>query len=63
MDIRKSNENFKDEKLKYFNYNKYGHITKKYQLKKKECKTRKCFKYNKEGHIAKNYKGMQLMKK
>jgi len=29
MDIRKSNENFKDGKLKYFNYNKYKHIAKK----------------------------------
>ena len=28
MDIGKSNENFKDGKHKYFNYNKYGHMTK-----------------------------------
>ena len=28
MDIRKSNENFKDGKPKYFNCNKYGHMAK-----------------------------------
>ena len=30
MDIRKSNKNFKDMKPKYFNCNKYGHMTKEY---------------------------------
>jgi len=30
IDIGKSNNNFKDEKPKYFNYNKYGHMAKKY---------------------------------
>ena len=29
MDIRKSNDNFKDGKLKCFNCNRYGHIAKK----------------------------------
>ena len=29
MDIRKSNNNFKDGKPKCFNYSKYGHIAKK----------------------------------
>ena len=33
------------------------------QLKKKECKTRKCFKYEKEGHIARDCKKTQSMKK
>jgi len=28
IDIGKSNENFKDRKPKYFNYNKYGLMTK-----------------------------------
>ena len=38
MDIRKSNDNFKDRKPKCFNCNKYGHIMKKCQSKKKENK-------------------------
>ena len=52
MNIRKSNDNFKDVKSKYFNCNKYKHMAKEC-WKKKEKKMRKCFKYNKEGHIAK----------
>jgi len=36
MDIGKSNENFKDRKPKCFNYNKYKHIAKECQSKKKE---------------------------
>jgi len=36
MDIGKSNKNFKDRKLKYFNCNKYGHMAKECQVKKKE---------------------------
>jgi len=36
MDIGKSNKNFKDGKPKCFNYNKYRHIAKEYQTKKKE---------------------------
>jgi len=63
MDIGKSNENFKNGKLKYLNYNKYRYMTKKCRSKKKEWKTRKCFKYDKEGHIAKDCKRMQSMKK
>ena len=35
MDIGKSNDNFKDGKPKYFNCNKYGHIVKEFQSKKK----------------------------
>jgi len=61
MNIGKSNNNFKDRKLKCFNCNKYKHMVKKC-WKKKEKKTRKYFKYNKEEHIAKDYKGKQLMK-
>jgi len=63
MDIGKSNDNFKDRKPKYFNCNKYGHMTKEYRSKKKECKTKKCFKYEKEGYITKDCKGIQSMKK
>jgi len=63
IDIGKSNDNFKDRKPKCFNYNKYGHIAKECQLKKKEHKTRKCFKCKKEEHIAKDYKETQSIKK
>jgi len=63
MGIGKSNNNFKDGKPKCFNCNKYRHMAKECQLKKKEQETRKCFKYNKEGHIAKDCKETQLMKK
>ena len=62
MDIEKSNNNFKDGKLKCFNYNKHGHIVKECQ-KKKEKETRKYFKCNKKEHIAKDYKGKQSIKK
>ena len=62
MDIEKSNDNFKDRKLKCFNCNKYRYMAKKC-WKKKEKETRKCFKCNKEGHITKDCKGKQLMKK
>ena len=63
MDIEKSNNNFKNGKPKYFNYNKYGYIAKECRFKKKEQETQTCFKCDKERHIAKNYKGTQLMKK
>ena len=63
MDIRKSNENFKNRKLKCFNCNKYGYITKECQSKKKEKETRKCFKYDNKGHIARDCKEKQSMKK
>jgi len=36
IDIGRSNENFKDEKPKCFNCNKYGHMAKECQSKKKE---------------------------
>ena len=62
MEIRKSNNNFKDGKPKCFNCNKYRYMAKKFQSKKKEWKTRKCFKCDKEGHIAKDCKGKQMMK-
>ena len=56
MDIGKSNNNFKDGKPKCFNCNKYGHMAKECQSKKKEHETRKCFKCEKEGHIIKDCK-------
>ena len=63
MDIGKSNDNFKDGKLKYFNYNKYGYMAKECWSEKKKWEMRTCFICNKKGHIAKNYKGKQTMKK
>ena len=62
MNIKKSNNNFKNRKPKYFNYNKYNHMAKEC-WKKKEKETRKCFKYDKERHIAKDCKGKQSIKK
>jgi len=62
MNIGRSNNNFKDGKLKCFNCNKYGHMAKDCQGKKKERETRKCFRCNKEGHIAKDCKGKQTIK-
>jgi len=56
MNIEKSNKNFKNRKLKYFNYNKYRYIAKECQLKKKEQKIRKYFKYDKKEYITKNCK-------
>jgi len=38
MNIGKANNNFKDGKLKYFNYNKYRHMAKECWSKKKEDK-------------------------
>ena len=63
MDVGKSNDNFKDGKLKCFNCNKYGHMAKECWSEKKEQETRTCFKCNKKGHIAKDCKGKQIMKK
>jgi len=62
IDIGRSNNNFKDGKLKCFNCNKYRHMAKDCQGKKKERETRKCFRCNKEGHIAKDCKGKQTIK-
>ena len=62
MDIGKSNNNFKDEKPKYFNCNKYGHMAKECRAEKKERDTRTCFKCDKKGHITKDCR-KQIMKK
>jgi len=56
------NDNFRDGKPKCFNCNKYGHMAKKCQSKKKKDK-QQCFKYDKEEHIAKDCKETQSMKK
>ena len=63
IDIEKSNDNFKDGKLKYFNYNKYGHIVRECWLEKKERETQTCFKCNKKGYITKDCKEKQMIKK
>ena len=63
MDIRKSNDNFKDGKPKCFNCNKYGHMAKECRAEKRERDTRTCFKCDRKGHIAKNCKGKKMMKK
>jgi len=63
MDIGKSNDNFKDGKPKCFNCNKYRHMAKECQAKKKEQETRIYFKYDKKEHIVKNCKGKQTIKK
>jgi len=63
MDISKSNDNFKDEKPKCFNCNKYGHMAKECWNKKKDKETRRCFKCDKEGYIVKDCKGKQSIKK
>ena len=63
MNIGKSNNNFKDGKLKYFNCNEYSNMAKECWMKKKEKDTRTYFKYDKKEHITKNCKEKQLMKK
>ena len=63
MDIRKSNNNFKDGKPKCFNCNKYGHMAKECQSERKEQETQTCFKCDKKGYIAKDCKGKQTIKK
>ena len=63
MDIGKYNDNFRDRKLKCFNCNKYEHMAKECQSKKKKKETRRCFKCDKKGYIARNCKGKQLIKK
>jgi len=62
IDIGRSNDSFKDRKPKYFNCNKYRHMAKDCQGKKKEREMRKCFKCDKEGYIVKDYKRKQMMK-
>ena len=63
MDIRNSNNNFKDRKPKCFNCNKYEYMVKEYRSKKKEWETQTCFKCDKEGYIAKDCKETQSIKK
>ena len=63
IDIGRSNKNFKDRKPKCFNCNKYGHMVKECQSKKKEQETRTCFKCDKKEHIARDCKEKQTIKK
>ena len=62
MEIGKSDDNFKDERPKCFNCNKYSYMAKEC-WKKKEKETRKCFKCDKKEYLAKDCKGKQSMKK
>ena len=62
MDIGRSNDNFKDRKLKCFNCNKYRHIAKDCQGKKKEQEMRKYFKCDQKEHITKDCKRKQTIK-
>jgi len=62
IDIGKTKNNYdKKERLKCFNYNKYGHMAKKCQ-KKKEKDTRKCFRCKRVGHLTNNCKGKQQIR-
>ena len=54
MDIRKSNNKFKDGKPKCFNCKEYGHIIKNCKKQKKEKNTQKYYECEKVGHIAKD---------
>ena len=55
MKFEKAKDNFnKDERLKYFNYNTYEHITKECWKPKKERKIRKCYKCDKVGYLVKD---------
>jgi len=63
IEIGKSNENFKDKKLKCFNCEIYGHMAKDCQKPKKEKNTQKCYKCGQIGHIASDCETKQNMKK
>ena len=54
MDIRKSNNNFKNGKLKCFNCKAYGHIAWDYKKPKKEKYTHKCYECGKVRYIVKD---------
>ena len=62
MNIRKSKNNFEDEKPKCFNYKIYGHMAKDCKWLKKERDTRKCYECKQTGYIAKYYRTKQKMK-
>ena len=62
MDVGKNNNNFKDRKPKYFNWNKYSHIAKKILEEEREGNL-KIFQIWQRRHIAKDCKGKQSIKK
>lgn len=62
MDIGNSKENFKDGKLRCFNYNLYKHMARDCWRPKKENNNKKFYKYKQAGHIAKDYKTEQKIK-
>ena len=63
MEIRKSNENFKDGKPKCFNCEICGHITRDCKKQKKEKDTQKCYECGRTEHIARDCKTKQKIKK
>ena len=54
IETGKSNKNFKDGKLKYFNYEIYRYITRDCKKPKKEKDTWKYYECGRTGHIAKD---------
>jgi len=63
MDIRKSKNNFdEDRKPRCFNCNTYGYMAKECWRPKREKDITKCCKYNKVGHLVRDYRSGQKMK-
>ena len=62
MNIGKSKDNFKDGKLKCFNYKIYEHIAKDCKQPKKKRETRKYYKYRQARYIAKDCRTRQKIK-
>ena len=63
MEIRKSNNNFKDGKLKCFNCKIYEHIARDYKKLKKEKDTQKCYECGRTRHIVRDCRTKQKIKK
>ena len=63
MEMRKSNENFKDGKPECFNCEIYRHITRDCKKQKKEKDTQKCYECGRIEHIARDCKTKQKIKK
>ena len=63
MEIGKSNENFKDGKLKYFNCEIYRHMARDCKKLKKKKGTQKYYECGRTEHIARDFRIKQKMKK